>query len=181
MKKAIPRDQVFVDLRIPDESEVKDGLRRILGSNSKYRVVWLLCLEGGLRVVEAVSMVSSFDRSRLVELDGFYRYPLGMFRSCKQAYFAYFTRETLGLIESSGSMSYGEARKMPGRRGVLPAKYLRKFAFHKMVELGIPESVADFIQGRTPRAVGARHYMNLVRQADQYYPRYADYIRGLNR
>jgi hypothetical protein len=29
-------------------------------------------------------------------------------------------------------------------------------------KLGVPESVADFIEGRVPKRVGARHYMKLL-------------------
>ena len=43
-------------------------------------------------------------------------------------------------------------------------------------QLNIPESVADFIEGRTPKSVGARHYMLLKRKAMQFYPRYRDYL-----
>jgi len=61
------------------------------------------------------------------------------------------------------------------------SKYLRKFAFDTMTseELNILESVADFIQGRTPKSVGARHYMKLKRKAVEFYPRYAPYIEDL--
>ncbi|MDH5690215.1 MAG: integrase, partial [Candidatus Bathyarchaeota archaeon] len=58
-------------------------------------------------------------------------------------------------------------------------KYLRKYAFDKMIELEIPESVADFIEGRVPQRIGAKHYMALARQAEKYYPRYAEYITRL--
>jgi intergrase/recombinase len=47
--------------------------------------------------------------------------------------------------------------------------------------LNIPESVADFIQGRVPRSIGAKHYMRLKRKADQFYPRYAEYVTELRR
>ena len=47
--------------------------------------------------------------------------------------------------------------------------------------LNIPESVADFIQGRVPKSIGAKHYMQLKRKADQYYPRYAEYVTELRR
>jgi len=40
--------------------------------------------------------------------------------------------------------------------------------------LNIPESVADFMEGRVPKTVGARHYMRLKRQAVEYHPRYAE-------
>jgi len=69
-------------------------------------------------------------------------------------------------------------QKLPG---VVCCKYLRKFAFDKMIELGVPESVADFIEGRTPKTIGAKHYMILLRQAKQYYPRYAEYVTHLRR
>lgn len=48
-----------------------------------------------------------------------------------------------------------------------------------MVKLGVPESVADFIQGRAPQRIGAKHYMSLVKQADNYYGRYAGYLKSL--
>ena len=51
------------------------------------------------------------------------------------------------------------------KRGYVTAKYLRKFCFDKMIELEVPESIADFIQGRVPQRVGAKHYMALARQA----------------
>jgi len=47
-----------------------------------------------------------------------------------------------------------------------------------MIELGVPESVADFIEDRTPKTIGAKHYMILLTQAKQYHPKYAEYIRA---
>ena len=48
-----------------------------------------------------------------------------------------------------------------------------------MLELGLPESVADFYQGRVPRTVGARHYANLIRLADKAYPKFERYLTKL--
>jgi intergrase/recombinase len=58
-------------------------------------------------------------------------------------------------------------------------KYVRKFAFDSMIGLEIPESVADFIEGRVPKRVGAKHYMALRRQADRFYSRYDKYLKKL--
>jgi len=67
------------------------------------------------------------------------------------------------------------------RSGLVAFKYLRKFVNDTMTseELNIPESVADFIQGRTPKSIGAKHYMKLKRKAIQFYPRYAEYLAKL--
>jgi intergrase/recombinase len=48
-----------------------------------------------------------------------------------------------------------------------------------MIELEVPESIADFIQGRVPQRVGAKHYMALARQATKFYPRYLTYVEKL--
>ena len=181
LKKAIPRDPEFMDLKVPEENEVSESLRRISRLNPKYQSVWLICLESGLRLTEAVDLVNRFDQSRVTRLNGFLRIPIGSFRGSKIAYYAYFTEETLIKLKETGcaGLTRMNASQYFRKKGMLPAKYLRKFAFHKMVELGVPESVADFIEGRVPRTIGARHYMNLVKQADQYYPKYAEYIKSL--
>ncbi|MDH5782728.1 MAG: integrase [Candidatus Bathyarchaeota archaeon] len=63
--------------------------------------------------------------------------------------------------------------------GYVAPKYIRKFVFDKMIDLEIPESMADFIEGRVPKGTDAKHYMALARQASKFYPRYAKYIQKL--
>jgi len=36
-------------------------------------------------------------------------------------------------------------------------------------KLNIPDSVAEFIQGRVPKSVSAKHYMQLKRKATLFY------------
>jgi len=57
--------------------------------------------------------------------------------------------------------------------------FLEEFNFNKMIELEIPESVADFIQGRVPQRIGAEHYMALARQTNRFSGKYAEYLRDL--
>ena len=59
------------------------------------------------------------------------------------------------------------------------AKYLRKYAFDKMIYLEIPESIADFIEGRVPQRIGAKHYLALARQSAKFYPRCNAYVEKL--
>jgi len=40
-------------------------------------------------------------------------------------------------------------------------------------KLAKPESVPDFIEGRTPKKVGAKPYTKLLMQAEGYYGRYS--------
>ena len=48
-----------------------------------------------------------------------------------------------------------------------------------MIELGVPQSMADFVEGSVPKRIGAKHYMALARQASKFYPKYAEYIMRL--
>jgi intergrase/recombinase len=110
---------------------------------------------------------------------------LGFFRGCKIAFAGYFSETTLRLIEQVKKK--GEVLKEDSAHhylykfGYIRGKYLRKFAFDSMIseQINIPESVADFIEGRTPKKIGARHYSKLVAQADGHYPKYGAYITRL--
>ncbi|MGB9960575.1 MAG: integrase [Candidatus Bathyarchaeales archaeon] len=59
----------------------------------------------------------------------------------------------------------------------------RKFANDIITseKLNVPESVADSIQDRVPKSIRAKHYKQLKRKADQFYPRYAEYVTELRR
>jgi len=37
---------------------------------------------------------------------------------------------------------------------------MRDFCYNKLLEPGVPESAADFSNGRGPRTVGGKHYMD---------------------
>jgi len=180
LRKSLPKVKCGLDLKIPAENEIIDSLKRLKRAPLKYQALYRLILDSGLRATEAVKVIREFDPENAENVNGFYRIPVGQFRGSKQAYFAYFTEKTFQLlkmgpfkVETWASTRY--FRKM----GYIPVKYLRKFAFDKMIELEIPESIADFIQGRVPRKIGAKHYMSLIKQADRFYGRYARYISKL--
>ena len=127
---------------------------------------------------------NALKKIRLERHAGFSVAPLGFFRGTKLAYFGFISDFTLKLVETTeGKLTYKAVSGRARKYNVVNAKYLRKFVFDTMTSesLNIPESVADFIEGRTPKTIGARHYMNLKRKAIRFYPRYAEYVRRLRR
>jgi len=183
LRKAIPKDQTGIDLRVPEEPQIRLDMPKVESLLPKYRALWSLCLDSGLRLVEAIELINNFDSTRLQPVNGFYRYRIGEFRGTKQSYFGYFTSRSLELVRSldGGRITRSTTSGYYSRHGVTSPKYLRKFCFDKMVQLEIPESIADFIQGRVATRVGAKHYMCLMRQADRFYGRYADHLESLRR
>jgi len=148
-----------------------------------YKAVYELTVDSGLRLEEACKLVNNFKEAQVEKYDDFYVAQLGYFRRSKLAYFAFFTGTTFRLITQLNKkvdpqLAANYRRKRPN---VVAFKYLRKFANDTMTskELNIPESTADFIQGRTPKSIAAKHYMKLKRKAIQFYPRYAKYILQL--
>jgi intergrase/recombinase len=186
LRKNIPKENIGFDIKVPTDAEVITSLRKLseAGHYESHLAIFNLVLDSGLRLTEATRFLEKFDKAACESHEGFYVAPLGYFRETKLAYFAFFTQETMNLIKSVERIKYdtarGNARKRLGR-DITAFKYLRKFAFDTMTdeELNIPESVADFIQGRTPKSIGARHYMQLKRKAIKFYPRYAKYVAVL--
>lgn len=67
------------------------------------------------------------------------------------------------------STTYNYAKKVFHELDIAP-KYLRKFTATKMLELGIPGEIVDFIEGRTPGNILTKHYLDLLTLAKKYYP-----------
>jgi intergrase/recombinase len=177
-RKALPTFRCGVDLNVPEEVGVLQSLRKLSEAPEKYVLLYNVLVDSGLRLIEAVKVISEFKSAE--QVNGFYRVALGDFRGCKQAYYTYLTESTYRmLLVFKGELSYVAASRYYRKMGYILPKYLRKFAFDKMVELEVPESVADFIEGRVPKRIGAKHYMVLRRQADKFYGKYAEYLKTL--
>ena len=190
LRSNLPKTSVGVDMRVPSETEIVKSLKSLAEKDKSRRffAFYNLLLDSGLRLTEAVKLYNAlkFNKVELEKHNGFHIAPLGYFRGTKLAYFGFITEFTLRTIKEAENkpLTYmavaGKAKK---QFQAVNGKYLRKFAFDMMTSerLNIPESVADFIQGRTPKSIGARHYMKLKRKAVQFYPRYAAYITKLRR
>jgi intergrase/recombinase len=180
LRKAIPKDNVGVDLYVPTEAEIVESLTKLKVASVRYQALYNLLLDSGLMLTEAVKLLNNFEG--VTEINGFYRCTLGYFRGCKLAYAAYFSKYAYELIQqSSEQLDASNASHYYYKYGLTAVKYLRKFAFDTMISesFNIPESVADFIEGRVPMKIGAKHYTRLLKQADGFYGKYADYLSKL--
>jgi len=179
LRRAMPRVRRGRDLTVVGDEHIVEVLRRCL--EPKYRAPFIVVLASGLRVTEAARLMELFDPSKLIALDGgCYRYPLWWHRGCKEAYYAYLSPSAVEALRRHRGVKVrpDNARSYFDKLG-LGLKYLRKYAYNKLLELGYPESAADFIQGRSPSTVGGQSYMWRLQQADRYCPRYAEHVEGL--
>ncbi len=152
------------------------ALSTLKTARPEYKALYDLLIDSGLRLIEAVKVMAEIKSAEAI--NGFYRLTLGEFRGSKQAYYCYLTNATFSQIIALNpeQLSERHATSYYCRLKVIRPKYVRKFAFDTMIGLEVPESVADFIEGRVPKKIGAKHYMVLRRQADKFYGKYADYL-----
>jgi intergrase/recombinase len=183
-RKAMPKIGTSVDFKEVTEDDVIETFNRLNGYAFKYRVIYRVILDSGLREAHVLHMIRTFNLDRLENLDEFSRYTLGLERGTKRGFYAYMRKETAEMVKElveKGDIPCRNSVKsfLNRHRELVKPKYIRKFSYNKMVMVGIPETVADFINGRSPRTVGGRHYMFLKTQADKYYPRYVNYLKEL--
>ena len=120
-------------------------------AQERYRLLYWLVLEsGGLRLVEAVRLYNTAETLEAEDLPrGYVKILLGYFRGTKRAYYAYLSSETyIRILETREkpiiyTTVVGLLAKIS--EAIINSKYLRKYTYDKLLELGVPESVADFI------------------------------------
>jgi intergrase/recombinase len=179
-RKALPTFQCGIDLNVPEEASIIQSSRKLRSAKPEYQALYNLLIDSGLRLIKAAKAIGELGKAE--QINGYYRIALGEFRGSKQAYFAYLTEPTYNQIMTLNCQPLNPLHATDYYRRiirVISPKYLRKFAFDKMVELAVLESIADFIEGRVPKRIDAKHYMVLRRQADKFYGKYVEYLKQL--
>lgn len=93
----------------------------------KYQALYNLLLDSGLRLIEGVKFINSFNGAE--EVNKFYRCELGYFRESKVAYYAHFSEYTLKQIEITNEVLQEQNASHYFRKyGFIAPKYIRKFS-----------------------------------------------------
>lgn len=161
-----------------------------------YYLVYRLMLEGGLRLSHTLVLIEFFKPDEIVEINGlevdtprlvcleglgFCRYYVGVRESVKPCEWAYFSTETLKLLEKHAGKRVDRRalERYIERRKLLLPKYVRKVAWRLMVR-AMPREIARFIQSRLGELkVSEARYEDLLAEADEYYPRYLERLESV--
>ena len=139
----------------------------IKSKKERDRILFQVLAFSGVRVTELVKMLREYDPSKLISEHCISKYPLNYNRGNKRSQYVYMPSKLAEKLHRfyvhKDTVSY-EIR----RYGIAP-KYLRKWFYNFLIMNNVPESVADFIEGRSPESVGSMHYLAKVKQADYWY------------
>jgi len=164
-----------IDLFVPSEDQIKDTLERAK-RREDILMVYTILLTSGIRLSEAVLFLGTFKRDKLIEVDNsIVKYPISALRKTKRIFYIYMPSSIARSLREV-NMTRDVVSRYAIRWNLIRPKYIRKFVAQKMFELGIDPLTIDFIQGRVPRSVLARHYLNLSYLADKQYKKYAEWL-----
>ncbi|BBL46076.1 integrase [Metallosphaera sedula] len=170
--KSIKTKKSGVDLKVPSVQQMKEWAERVKGS--RVELLFRLLLESGIRFTEAIKVLNEYNPQNDTCENNICIYTLNWSRGSKRVFYVFH----LSKVERQ-STTYNYAKKVFHELDIAP-KYLRKFTATKMLELGIPGEIVDFIEGRTPGNILTKHYLDLLTLAKKYYPLYAEWLRQIS-
>ena len=164
-RKALPSRKTEVDGYVPTDQDVKNAYQKI--KKERDKILFQVLAFSGIRITELVKMLNEFDTSRLISDNEISKYPLNYNRGNKRSQYVYMPSQLAGKLHRFYIHKDTVSRDLR-QYGIAP-KYLRKWFYNFLILNNVPESVADFIEGRAPESVGSMHYLAKVKQADYWY------------
>ena len=163
-RKVLRSRKINSDNYVPTDEIIREAYSKL--KDERAKTVFKILMYSGIRTTELVKMLSEFNKTKLI-IDGeIAKYPLNYSRGQKKVFYVYlpmkFAHELHGFYTSKKIVtSLGGSSLRP--------KYLRKWFYNFLIMNNVPESVADFIEGRAPESVGSMHYLANVKQVDYWY------------
>jgi len=163
-RKVVKIPRTNTDNFIPEDEKVILAFEKV--EDERYRILFKLLAFSGIRLKEAVYLLNNLDEERIITNGEIAKYPLSLERKTKRVFYAYMPKEFVNEVER---MDLEETRARQHIARQLPSKYLRKWNYNFLILNYVPESVADYIQGRAPSTIGSMHYLAKTQQADIWY------------
>jgi Uncharacterized protein conserved in archaea len=178
------------------EEDVVKSLRVLKEKNrSDLLTIYLLVLASGICFTHILQALKTWSPDEVVYVDylnrnikrlecfeSHCRYYLSKEREVKPTAFIFFPRLMLPLINAYKDRMPNKhrIRKLTKKWTCLPPKHIRVFALREMKAVLGDNDVYRFIVGKFGELmVSARHYMDLLREADQTYSKYVERWREL--
>ena len=176
VKDRIKVKSVNPDIYVPGDEEVKQTISKLQGDG---RTLFLGLLYSGLRATELQYLLNNHARLKAQRADGFVKISLNWRRGRKNALFAYLPADLYAQLQRT-KLAVNGLKSVLKVRGLMPLKYTRKVFYTQARSIGAPAEVVDFIQGRAATSVGAVHYLDAQRLADEWYSRICSRIDGVS-
>jgi len=167
LRKVLKVKKSKPDTYVPTDEKIRETYGKL--TNDKDRLLFQILAFSGVRITEMSKMLSEYDPNNLTMKDSFARYSLNFNRGQKRSFYVYMPIEVANKVRRFYKVDAKSITKLFGIKTGLTPKYLRKWFYNKVIMAGVPESVADFYEGRSPATVGSSNYLAKTQQADYWY------------
>ncbi|WP_456326605.1 integrase [Palaeococcus sp. (in: euryarchaeotes)] len=164
--------QVYIN-----DDELREAYKQAKMKGGDVELLFKLLVYSGLRLSQAVRLLNNFDSTKLERINNkVARYPMQEFsRGKKRAFWAYMPLE-FALNLQRMSVDYYRAEKIT-YFGKVSSNTIRKWFYTFLRRNGVPEDVADYIQGRASERIGTKHYLDKTALADEAYSRIVEILK----
>ena len=177
-RKKIKTQKSGVDNHVPTDQEIQQTISQLTSNN---QLMYLVYLMSGVRKVEGSYLLANIHKLKTQQMDGFVKVTMNYLRHNKNSYFCYLPLEIYNQLSTTQKpLSTNSLEQEIKRKKLIPIKYCRKWFYTKCIELGIPDTIADYYQGRTANSVGSNHYLSRQLLADQNYSKMTSYLNTFN-
>ena len=153
------------DLYIPTDEKVKEAFGNL--NDVRFQTLYKILAFSGIRITELIELIDTYEPEKMILNGKIAKYPLGYIRGQKQSYYVYMPKDVANEVRHFRVSLRSIVNKF--NQAGLCGKYLRKWLYNFLIYNNVPESVADFIEGRATQTVGSLHYLSKVKQADYWY------------
>ncbi|MDD3976492.1 MAG: integrase [Candidatus ainarchaeum sp.] len=175
-RKKIKTQKSGVDNHVPTDQEIQQTISQLSPNN---KLMYLVYLMSGVRKVELDYLIKNFSSLKAQQFEGFVKISMNYLRKTKNSYFCYLPLEVYSKLSANyKQLSVSNLEREIKRKKLIPIKYCRKWFYTKCIELGIPESIADYYQGRTGNSIGSNHYLSRQLLADKNYSEIVRYFNS---
>jgi len=157
-RKKLKNPKYNVDNYVPTDNEIKETLKKL---NNKHKLLYLIYLCSGIRKIEGKYLLKQIDNLKIQKMDNFVKINMNFLRKNKNSYFCYLPLNIYKQLTANAKyLSVSSIENFLKDNKLIPIKYCRKWFYTKYIELGVPESIVDYYQGRTSNSIGNNHYLN---------------------
>ena len=167
LKKVLKVKKSKPDTYVPNDEKIRETYEKL--TNDKDKIIFQILAFSGVRITEMSKMLLEYDPKNLTRKGSYARYSLNFNRGQKRSFYVYMTIEVADKVRRFYKVDAKAITKLFGIKTGLTPKYFRKWFYNKVIMAGVPESVADFYEGRSPATVGSSNYLAKTQQADYWY------------
>ena len=165
LKEVLKIKKNGTDTFVPSDETVRSVLDKC--TKEEMRLLMQLIYYSGIRIVEAIKILTEFEERKLHYEKGVAYYDLDWERSNKKAFKAFMPAEFAKQLKITG-ISENYARKYIRLNG-LSLKYGRNYFIDKCIKAGIQESLVKYMIGHSNGSVLMTNYLDKLNNSTVSY------------